>query len=198
MKGTVCFTALFVALVLAACTSEPETIEVTRVVTEVSEVEVEVTREVDEPEDERVSDGVWCSLGFPRDDLSDFMKVDGPMKYMTQSYSGEWTGVFTGTSEEYWMQIIRRYNERVMSIGTILFDTVEIDGASGSLELYSIGEKPDRAVNDGKGTWVIIEGTGELENLQGHGTYWGQGWQGNYSDCGDIDYSVEELGFKSD
>jgi len=126
------------------------------------------------------------------------MKVADNNKYAAIRSSGEWTGVFTGTSEEYWLEIFNlRSTGRVISIGTILFDTIEIDGASGSLELYAIGGKPDR-VADGKGTWVITEGTGELENLQGHGTYWGQGWQGNYSECGEIDYSVEELVFKSD
>jgi hypothetical protein len=186
--------AVISLFVLAACTSEPETIEVTRVVTEVSEVEVEVTREVDEPEDEIVSDGVWCNAGLS----SDFLKGDGNHRYITWNLVGDWTGVFTGTSEEYSMEIVNLHSSpRAIWIGTVLFDTVDVDGTSGGLEMYITAEVAESG-DDGKGTWAITEGTGELENLQGHGTWWGQGWQGNYSACGEVDYSVEELIFQSD
>jgi hypothetical protein len=78
-----------------------------------------------------------------------------------------------------------------------LFDSVDVDGTSGGLEMYVAGGRLDR-VSDWEGSWEITSGTGALEDLQGHGTWWGPGWQGNYSDCGMLNYSVEELDFESD
>jgi ABC-type Fe3+-hydroxamate transport system substrate-binding protein len=145
------------------------------------------------PEDEVESDGVWCYLPRPRDPSTDFLKVAGNNYYQAASDVGEWTGVFTGTSEDYGVTIEHR-SGRIIYIGTVLFDTIEVEGSSGGLELYATGVRPDR-VSDWTGTWVVTSGTGELESLQGHGTFWGPGWQGNYSDCGVLEYSVEELGF---
>jgi hypothetical protein len=47
MKGVAILTALLFVFALVACSVEPETVEVTRVVTEIAEVEVEVTREIE-------------------------------------------------------------------------------------------------------------------------------------------------------
>ena len=112
-----------------------------------------------ETEEETVSDGVWCYLPHPRDYSSDFRKGDRNNEFLTASYVSEWTGEFSGTSEDYGMMIVHE-SGREIYIGEILFETIEIDGSSGSLELYAMGEVPDR-VSDWEGTWVIVDGTGE-------------------------------------
>ncbi len=147
-------------------------------------------------EDEVAADGVFCYLPRPRDASSDFLKVAGHNYYTAESDVGEWTGVFTGTSEDYGMAISHSEG-RMIFIDTVLFDTVDVEGTSGGLEMYLTGEKPDR-VSDWEGSWVITSGSGALQDLQGHGTWWGPGWQGNYSDCGVLDYSAEELDFDAD
>jgi hypothetical protein len=145
----------------------------------------------EQSEDEVVADGVFCYLPRPRDASSDFLKVADHNYYSAESDVGEWTGVFTGTSEDYGMTISHSEG-RVIFIGTVLFDTVDVDGTSGGLEMYLTGEKPDK-VSDWEGSWLITSGTGALEDIQGHGSWWGPGWQGNFSDCGVLNYSVEDL-----
>ncbi len=63
--------------------------------------------------------------------------------------------------------------------------------------MYVTGERPNH-LSDWEGEWVITSGTGELEDLHGQGTWWGLGWQGNYSDCGVLYYSADDLDFESD
>lgn len=147
-------------------------------------------------EAETEADGTLCYLPRPRDSVSDFLKVAGHNEYMTASDVGDWTGTFTGTSDDYAMEILHS-SGRMIFVSTDVFDTVDVDGTTGGLEMFFSGERPDR-VSDWKGRWVITSGTGALEDLQGHGTWWGLGWQGNYSDCGVLYYSVEELDYKSD
>ena len=142
------------------------------------------------------SAGVWCYLPRPRDASYDYLKLIGNSEFISISDVGDWTGTFTGTSEDYGMQI-SHFTDRIMYIGVVSFDAVEVDGKSGGLEMYVSGKKPDLN-SDWRGSWVITLGRGELANLQGHGSWWGPGWYYNYSECAANEYSVEELVFESD
>lgn len=57
---------------------------------------------------------------------------------------------------------------------TVHFDQVEVNGRAGTLEMTVNGSRPD-ATADWFGYWTITDGSGELENLRGQGTFWGPG-----------------------
>ena len=73
-------------------------------------------------------------------------------------------------------------------VDLIAFDSVEVDGKSGGLELYISGEG---TIGEWDGNWTIVNASGELEGLSGHGKWWGPGFLGE--GCGETFYSVEEL-----
>ena len=153
------------------------------------------------PEDEDDTDGVWCYT--PQSSPThDFLKVADHNRFMALSYESDWTGTFTGASEDYGMLVehssgIGHYRGRMLYIGTVSFASVDVDGKSGGLEMYVTGQRLNN-VSDWEGSWVITSGTGALEDIRGQGTWWGLGWQGNYSDCGVLYYSVIDLDFEPD
>ena len=77
----------------------------------------------------------------------------------------------------------------------------ELEQLHGHFEklMDAIGDRPD-AASDWRGTWIITSGTGDLEGLRGHGTFWGPGWlppDGGSDECpegmGVVYYSVEDI-----
>ncbi len=161
----------------------------------------------DSPEGEVEADGVWCYMPvFERLKPIAFEPYEGdPGKQFVQiPYVSEWTGTFTGPSMDYGLLVAHILDPNAPSVPMTFieaasFADVEVDGKVGGLEMNAIGDRPD-PTSDWRGTWVITSGTGELENLRGHGTFWGPGWLPDSSteECGDwglIYYSVEELGF---
>ena len=92
---------------------------------------------------------------------------------------------------------VGHYPGRVLYIGTVSFASVDVGGTSGGLEMYITGERVNN-VSDWEGEWVITSGTGALEDLQGQGTWWGSGGEGNYFDCGEYYYSVDNIDFEDD
>ncbi len=151
----------------------------------------------DSTEEKGDADGIWC---YTPNTTNDFLKVADNNYYEALGYESDWTGTFTGASEDFGMSVMHssgavRFPGRGIFIGTVSFASVDVDGTSGGLEMYVIGERPNH-VTDWEGSWVITSGTGALEDLQGQGTWWGPGWQGNFSDCGVIYYSVDDLDFE--
>lgn len=82
-------------------------------------------------------------------------------------------GTFVGTSTEDGTVIIHCAGNWSFH-ATVDFDFVEVNGRSGTLEMTVNGSRPD-ATADWFGHWTITGGGGELENLRGHGTFWGPG-----------------------
>ena len=142
------------------------------------------------PEDERVSDGVWCYMPDPPPPA--YAEEVGDNLYMTASEIGEWTGTFEGESDESGFAVFQNSTGRGLFIGVVTFDSVDVGGKSGGLEMYVMGDRPD-ATTDWEGTWVITGGTGELADLQGEGDWWGPGWLGDPEECGVINYSAGNL-----
>lgn len=143
-------------------------------------------------QDEDDADGVWCYT--PHLDELTFYSIgdySGEKAFASTVETGEWTGTFAGTSKDYGFLVLHASGPTLF-IATVAFDSVEVGGASGGLEMDVVGDRPD-GYSDWEGTWVITSATGELADLQGSGTWWGPGWQGNPEECGVIYYSVLDM-----
>jgi hypothetical protein len=146
--------------------------------------------------DEDDADGVWCyTPNLAAMTPIEFDEYAGQKAFSTTTETGVWTGTFTGNSKEYGFLVFQDEFPRLF-MATVWFDTVEVGGASGGLEMDVAGDlmpSPPETISEFSGRWVITGGTGELENLRGEGAWWGPGWQGDPEECGVIYYSVEYL-----
>ncbi len=142
------------------------------------------------------ADGTWCYLpGPPNPADFDFGYKIGQNDFFTGSYDSDWTGTFTGSSRDNGLIIWRNFpaDGPAMFVDLIVFDSVEVGGKTGGLELYLYGEME---TDFWDGPWFIVSASGELEGLQGRGKWWQ--WQGG-SDTGcaegyiPVHYSVDEL-----
>ena len=158
-------------------------------------------------DDEDDADGLWCYAPiFPRIEPITFDPYEGdPGKAFSQvPYVSEWTGFFNGSSTDFGLLIFHVLDPDAAPVPMSFVDAawftdVEVDGKVGDLGIDALGDRPDPA-SDWRGTWVITSGTGDLEGLQAHGTFWGPGWlapDGGSDECPDgmglIYYSVEEM-----
>jgi hypothetical protein len=82
---------------------------------------------------------------------------------------GTFDGTFTGTEMEIGV-VTEHCNGRWSYKGNLTF-TGTVNGQSGTLEMRIVGRADD--FSDWLGTWVILSGTNELENLHGQGTWYG-------------------------
>ncbi len=143
----------------------------------------------------KTPDGIWCYTPI-LDELFTISDYDGEKVYMNLVETGDWTGVFEGTSTDYGVVIFPNAEvPPTLFAGSVVFDEVEVDGAIGSVEMDVHGGRPD-PFGDWDGTWIITSAAGELEGLQGHGDWWGPGWLGNPEECGVIYYSAKRLGIR--
>jgi hypothetical protein len=142
------------------------------------------------------ADGVWCYLpGPPNPADFDFGYRVGENDFFTGSYESDWTGTLTGSSRDNGLVIWRNFpaDGPALLVDLITFDSVEVGGKTGGLELYLYGE---RETNFWDGPWFIADASGELEGLEGRGRWWQ--WQGG-SDTGcaegyvPVHYSVDDL-----
>jgi len=86
---------------------------------------------------------------------------------------GVWTGTFTGTSTEDGKVVIHCKGSWSFN-AIVTFDQVTVDGITGTLVMAVNGTRPTDTA-DWFGYWVITDGADGLENLRGHGTWWGPG-----------------------
>jgi hypothetical protein len=90
--------------------------------------------------------------------------------------TADWTGLFVGSSVDEGRAVGHCNGD--WSVKEILtFEDVEVDGESGGLVMSIVGYMP-AGVFEWYGQWVILEGTGDLANLHGHGNWWGPGSPG--------------------
>ena len=83
----------------------------------------------------------------------------------------EWTGDIAGVAEYEGILMIHSMEPVAINIHEkIHFDEVTVQGMSGSLTLQ-VAANLGRGVDAGF-RWTVIEGTDELANLHGCGTYW--------------------------
>jgi hypothetical protein len=137
-------------------------------------------------------DGVWCYLPTSLEffEIGDYA---GEKTFSSLIETGEWTGTFTGASTDYGTVLFDPTGPKLF-IGAVVFDSVEVGGKIGSLELDVNGDThgPD---SEWAGTWIITGGTGDLIDLQGQGAWWGPGYNPQYpEECGVIYYSVSDDG----
>jgi hypothetical protein len=151
----------------------------------------------DGPDAGQAADGVWCYIPdfsqlTPVVVSDDYM---GPKLFFQTVENAVWTGTFSGESMDFGVVGFPSPTAAAPSTfaGTVIFESVEVEGLVGGLELDVFGGKVDLAA-DFIGTWLITSASGELADLQGHGDWWGPGYNlGTPSECGVIYYSVEEI-----
>ena len=139
------------------------------------------------------ADGVWCyAPGPPNPEDFDFAYRIGEHDFFTGSYKSDWTGTFNGSSIDnglvIWRDFPDSYTEGpAMFVDLIVFDSVEVRGKTGGLELYLYGE---RETDFWEGPWFIVGASGELEGLEGRGKWWQ--WQGD-SESGAVAFLAVDL-----
>ena len=135
------------------------------------------------------AEGVWRYIPVPPDppefDFSYKKAEDDPNLYTTGSWISEWSGTFTGKSKDIGFAIFHDDGPAIF-IDSLTFESVEVDGKSGGLELYLLGSG---VIGDWKGTWLITGATGDLAGLRGLGTWGGVGWDGDPEVMGAVNYS---------
>jgi len=106
------------------------------------------------------------------------MKLANDNMFLYCTDEGDWAGDFVGTSFEEYVAVLHGFEgffvyETGFYKGNATFDGV-VEGRAGTLEILFVG-KSTGDINDWTGTWRIISGTGELENLHGTGTFYNNG-----------------------
>ena len=145
--------------------------------------------------DEDEADGIWC---YTPDlaELTFFTIGDyaGEKLFASTVEDGIWTGTFTGTSRDYGTLVFGDPSGPTLFTATVWFDSVEVKGVTGSLEMDVIGDTytPN---SEWAGTWIITSGSDGLADLRGQGNWWGPGFNPQHpEECGVIYYSVEDDG----
>jgi hypothetical protein len=148
------------------------------------------------------ADGTWCYAPLvseegkliPVPEEHEFENDIGVNAFRAISYISEWTGTFTGSSHDNGLVIWQGFltESPAVFIDLITFDSVEVGGKTGSLEIYAYGERDTEGWK--KGPWFITSATDELEGLEGRGFH----WPGDEKiECAEglapVYYSVEEL-----
>jgi hypothetical protein len=94
-----------------------------------------------------------------------------------------WTGTFSGTSYDTFTVIKHDADPGPPSfvnvIGVINFEG-NVGDKNGELVIKFVGKKTGEPL-EWYGTWVILSGSGELENLRGQGTWWGPSMDLDYA-----------------
>ena len=112
-------------------------------------------------------------------------KIAGNNFFITTYEEAEWFGIFNGISTE---EGKVKFNTRTGAWSykaLIKFDGT-VDGKSGTLNI-SVNGRIESGAIEWFGYWVILNGTGDLANLHGQGTWWGPG-AAEWEKPGDIYY----------
>jgi len=94
-----------------------------------------------------------------------------------------WIGDFEGTSQAVFR--VGMFRSGFWNVWLRSTFTGTVLGKSGTLVIQLVGKKPGG--EDWYGQWVILEGTGELADLRGRGTWWGPG-------AGPVSPNIEYMG----
>jgi hypothetical protein len=97
-------------------------------------------------------------------------KVAGSNAFIASTDVGTWTGTLEGESVESYVLVAHKKHGTYQ--GLMEF-TGEVEGKFGTLIIKTNGSGPMPVPEDWTGRWVILSGTGDLENLHGQGTWAG-------------------------
>jgi len=84
-----------------------------------------------------------------------------------------WTGDLAGDGHAYFIVMV--YESGLKEVVLLSTLTGEVNGKEGTLVIRLVGKRP--ADGEWFGYWVILSGTGELENVCGQGLWWGPGYE---------------------
>jgi hypothetical protein len=110
---------------------------------------------------------------------STIIRDAGTNLFIYREANGLWTGGISGTTHGHQNIISHGWNGLQPPASTIEWSTLKIeifmasalvDGKTGSLTLQIVGKGYADGTNIG--TWKIMSGTGDLENLHGQGSWW--------------------------
>ena len=111
--------------------------------------------------------GTWVFYPDHKD-----LKFGEDYTYILGNETGDWTGTFTGT--DYAIFFAEKNPEGTfvyLPYGVIFFEG-EVNGKTGTLRInFGPAEKKGSPML-WSGPWEILDGTGELDNLSGEGTWW--------------------------
>lgn len=136
----------------------------------------------------------------PRLDEVELVKIVGNNTFFRTVEDSRWNGTFQGseacivTAEENCASSVDSgpvviHRSGLMNFqGWVRFDSVTVNGATGSLEMRVSGIRPATAT-DWQGQWVITGGELHQAGLRGQGPWWGPGWQEVPGQWGIIHYS---------
>ena len=113
------------------------------------------------------AEGLWQYQPFILE-----VKEAGCNTFLTTFENGLWTGTFEGTSTEDGKVVI--HCNGAWSFNAIVSFEGSVAGKSGTMTMSVVGTRPD-GLADWEGKSVILNGTGDLANLRGQGTWWGPG-----------------------
>ena len=154
-----------------------------------------IFRFADAPKGEDDADGIWYYTPV----LEDIKSLPHPpcppgKDFLAATYTSRWTGALTGDSADTGMLVAHgKFPQAapMVFVGTCSFKGT-FRGVSGSLEMDTIGHRPDPTA-EWWGAWSVTGGTGDLEGLRARGTFWGPGWLGDPAEPGVIYYAVDEV-----
>ena len=123
-----------------------------------------------------------------------------PMMAQTSSYIVQhgiepevWSGDFEGTADAIW-RVGFYSNEPLVDVWLLSeFTGTMLGEYEGTATMILVGDQPNVADSPWKtqwyGEWAIIDGTGDLANVHGHGVWWGPGNGPN----ADLENEVDEI-----
>lgn len=139
--------------------------------------------------------GIWCYRpDFTRVEEVVIDGYEGEKAFLETVENAEWTGPLTGESIDYGLAVSRPDGPTLFA-ATVVFDSVTVRGRTGGLELDVHGGRRDGTAN-WWGALRITSATGDLEGLEGRGSWWGPGYSlETPEECGVIHYSFRNLRF---
>ena len=106
--------------------------------------------------------------------LLDDIVVDGKTVKFAEEWE-TWTGDLAGDGHAFFIVMVDPDSGFVEVVLLSVHET-EVDGKEGTVVIRLVGKKP--IGGEWFGSWVILSGTGELENLRGQGIWRGPGYEG--------------------
>jgi hypothetical protein len=131
-----------------------------------------LTASAESPQEEVSADFTYSPTCLPGN-----MKLAGGNMFLDCTDVGVWAGDFTGTSYEEYVAVLHGFEgffiyEKGFYKGIATF-TGDVNGKEGTLKILFIGTSTGSPnMDDWTGTWRILNGTGELENLHGTGIFY--------------------------